>query len=164
MLGFEGFSAKKQGGTHTCKQAGTANTCALPCCSRVASPSRVASYTGPQGVLLKGPDVGSSDPGPRGPKLKNLIFNLFWAPGDVPNRCALKFHANHSYFHNFWWHGMKILIFGCKCTLGYPGAPGDGGSVYMLALEHRPQFCLHWSGPNGPQRGTRSAPEGPLRG
>ena len=90
-----------------------------------------------QGVLLKGPDVGSSDPGPRGPKLKNPIFNLFWAPGDIPNRCALKFHANHSYFHNFWWHGMKILIFGCKCTLGYPGAPGDGGSVYMLALDIR---------------------------
>ena len=61
--------------------------------------------------LLKGPDVGSSDPGPRGPKLKNPIFNLFWAPGDVPNRCALKFHANHSYFHNFGWHGMKLLIF-----------------------------------------------------
>ena len=32
---------------------------------------------------------------------------------------------------------MKILIFGCKCTLGYPGAPGDGGSVYMLALDIR---------------------------
>ena len=35
---------------------------------------------------------------------------------------------------------MKILIFGCKCTLGYPGAPGDGGSVYMLALEEGGMF------------------------
>ena len=61
--------------------------------------------------LSKGPDVGSSDPGPRGPKLKKLMFNLFWAPGALPNRCALKFHATHAYFRNFWWHGMNILIF-----------------------------------------------------
>ena len=77
---------------------------------------RSASRTlGP--LLLKGPDVGSSDPGPRGPNLENPIFKLFWAPGDVPNRCALKFHADHSYFHNFWWHGMKILIFRFKCNV-----------------------------------------------
>ena len=37
---------------------------------------------------------------------------------------------------------MKILIFGCKCTLGYPGAPGDGGSVYMLALESVVIACV----------------------
>ena len=64
--------------------------------------------------LLKGPqgpDVGSSDPGPWGPKLRKQIFNLFWAPGAPPNRCALKFDATYTYFHNFWWHGMKILIF-----------------------------------------------------
>ena len=29
-------------------------------------------------------DVGSSDPGPRGPKLKNLFFNLFLPPGPLP--------------------------------------------------------------------------------
>ena len=44
-------------------------------------------------------------------ELKKLIFNLFWAPGALPNRCALKFHDGGTYFRNFWWHGMKILIF-----------------------------------------------------
>ena len=61
--------------------------------------------------LLKGPDVGSSDLEPRGPKLKNLIFTQFWAPGDLPNRCALKFHTTYTYFLYFWWHGMNISIF-----------------------------------------------------
>ena len=68
-----------------------------------------SSSQGALGALLKGPDVGSSHPGPQGPK-----FNRFWAPGTLLNRCALKFHANHSYFHDFWWHGMKILIFDVK--------------------------------------------------
>ena len=68
-----------------------------------------ATSTSP--MAIKGPDVGSSDPGPRGPKSKKPIFMLFWAPGHLPNRCALKFHATYTYFHNFWWHGMKILIF-----------------------------------------------------
>ena len=39
-----------------------------------------------------------ANPSSRGPKLKNLIFNLFWAPGAPPNRFALKFHANQSYY------------------------------------------------------------------
>ena len=67
-----------------------------------------SSVPGLVGVLSKGPDVGSSDLGPRGPKFKKPIFNRFWAPGDLPNRCALKFHATYTYFHNYWWHGMNI--------------------------------------------------------
>ena len=77
-------------------------------------------------ALLKGPDVDSSDPGPRGPNLKEPIFNLFWAPGALPNRCALKFHDGGTYFRNFWWHGMKILILDLDRPVWF-------GSVYFSA-------------------------------
>jgi len=44
-------------------------------------------------------------------RVKKSIFNLFLTPGVIPNRFALKFYDGGSYFHNFWWHGMKMLIF-----------------------------------------------------
>ena len=60
---------------------------------------------------FKGPRRRIFGSGPRGPKLKKPILNQFGAPGALPNRCALKFHATYTYFHIFWWHGMNILIF-----------------------------------------------------
>ena len=69
------------------------------------------NWTKPQGVVIPGSkglarEGGSSAlfEGGQGPKLKKLIVYLFLAPGDLPNRCALKFHATYTYFQNFWQH------------------------------------------------------------
>ena len=56
----------------------------------------------------------SGDPGP---KIKKAILNLFWPPGALPNRCALKFHDGGTYFRTFWWHGMNTLIFDVNVSL-----------------------------------------------